>query len=186
MADILVKFRVRRGTAAQWAVQNPVLFSGEPGWETDTKVLRIGDGVSAFTSLKRFASIEDIDTSVLLTKTSNLAGMSNVAAARTNLGATATGSSLFTAADVAAARAAIGAPPAPQSAAGLGQWTLFYAPLGTEAVLLAGGTWAYFSIPFSPQGNLVGGGLANVAAGGTVVGAANASVMYVVLCWRVI
>jgi hypothetical protein len=87
MADTLVKFRVRRGTAAQWAAVNPVLSSGEPGFETDTKVLRIGDGVTAFLSLKRFASIEDIDTSVLLTKTGNLAGMSDVGTARANLGA---------------------------------------------------------------------------------------------------
>jgi phage-related tail fiber protein len=74
MSDILVKFRVRRGTAAQWASVNPVLFSGEPGFETDTRVLRIGDGVTAFTSLKRFASIEDIDNSVVLTKAA-LTGM---------------------------------------------------------------------------------------------------------------
>lgn len=87
MADTLVKFRVRRGTAAQWAAVNPVLSSGEPGFETDTKVLRIGDGVTAFLSLKRFASIEDIDNSVLLTKTGNLAGMSDVGTARANLGA---------------------------------------------------------------------------------------------------
>jgi microcystin-dependent protein len=86
MADIPVKFRLRRGTAAEWAAVNPVLSPAEPGFETDTKVLRIGDGVTAFTSLKRFASIEDIDTSVLLTKTGNLAGMSDVATARANLG----------------------------------------------------------------------------------------------------
>jgi microcystin-dependent protein len=86
MADIPVKFRLRRGTAAEWAAVNPVLSPAEPGFETDTKVLRIGDGVTAFTSLKRFASIEDIDTSVLLTKTGNLAGMSDVGTARANLG----------------------------------------------------------------------------------------------------
>jgi microcystin-dependent protein len=86
MADIPVKFRLRRGTAAEWAAVNPVLSPAEPGFETDTKVLRIGDGVTAFTSLKRFASIEDIDTSVLLTKTGNLAGMSDAGLARANLG----------------------------------------------------------------------------------------------------
>jgi phage-related tail fiber protein len=86
MAEILVRYEIKEGTAAFWASVNPVLRSGEPGWERDTKVLRIGDGVTPFTSLKRFASIEDIDSSVLLTKTGNLAGMSDVVAARANLG----------------------------------------------------------------------------------------------------
>jgi hypothetical protein len=55
MAEIIAKFQVRRGTAAQWAAANPVLLSGEPGYETDTKILRIGDGVTAFTALFRSA-----------------------------------------------------------------------------------------------------------------------------------
>lgn len=42
-------------------------------------------------------------------KANNLSDLANAATARTNLGATATGSSLFTAADAAAARTAIGA-----------------------------------------------------------------------------
>lgn len=41
----------RRGTAAQWAAANPVLALGEPGEETDTNVLKIGDGVTAWASL---------------------------------------------------------------------------------------------------------------------------------------
>jgi hypothetical protein len=51
MATIPAKFRFRRATAASWASANPVLSDGEPGYETDTKVLRIGDGVTVFTSL---------------------------------------------------------------------------------------------------------------------------------------
>lgn len=41
----------RRGTAAQWAAANPILAVGEPGYETDTGVLKIGDGVTAYNSL---------------------------------------------------------------------------------------------------------------------------------------
>ena len=62
MADTLVKFRIRRGTAAQWAAVNPVLLSAEPGFETDTKILRMGDGVTAFTALKRYPALEDINS----------------------------------------------------------------------------------------------------------------------------
>lgn len=41
----------RRGTAAEWAAANPVLAAGEPGFETDTGILRIGDGITAYMSL---------------------------------------------------------------------------------------------------------------------------------------
>lgn len=41
----------RRGTAAEWAAANPVLGDGEVGFETDTKVLKLGDGVTAWNAL---------------------------------------------------------------------------------------------------------------------------------------
>lgn len=42
----------RRGTAVEWAAANPVLAAGEIGLETDTKVFKIGDGVSAWADLQ--------------------------------------------------------------------------------------------------------------------------------------
>jgi Major tropism determinant N-terminal domain/Phage tail repeat like len=47
VTDIVLK----RGTAARWTLVNPVLRQGEPGFETDTGKLKIGDGVSAWTAL---------------------------------------------------------------------------------------------------------------------------------------
>lgn len=44
-------FRFRRGTAAEWATANPTLAAGEPGYETDTGDLRIGDGATAWAEL---------------------------------------------------------------------------------------------------------------------------------------
>ena len=41
----------RRGTAAEWTSANPVLEVGEPGFEPDTGKSKIGDGVTAWTSL---------------------------------------------------------------------------------------------------------------------------------------
>lgn len=41
----------RRGTAAQWRQANPVLAIGEPGYETDTHQLKIGDGVKRWVDL---------------------------------------------------------------------------------------------------------------------------------------
>ena len=43
--------RLRRDTAANWTSGNPVLALGEPGYETDTKKLKVGDGTTAWTSL---------------------------------------------------------------------------------------------------------------------------------------
>ena len=44
-------FQVRHDTAANWAAENPVLAEGEPGFETDTGKLKMGDGATAWNSL---------------------------------------------------------------------------------------------------------------------------------------
>lgn len=41
-------FRVRRGTSEQWIAVNPILGSGEPGYETDTGRCKFGDGVTTW------------------------------------------------------------------------------------------------------------------------------------------
>lgn len=48
MASVI---QIRRGTAADWTSNNPVLSQGEFGLETDTKKIKIGDGTTAYTSL---------------------------------------------------------------------------------------------------------------------------------------
>lgn len=60
MADIPARLRLRAGTLAAWTSANPVLASGEPGYEIDTKVFRIGDGSSPFLSLQRFTTSEGL------------------------------------------------------------------------------------------------------------------------------
>ena len=45
------RIHLRVGTAAEWVTHNPILANGEPGYESDTEILRIGDGSTAFTSL---------------------------------------------------------------------------------------------------------------------------------------
>lgn len=47
----VVRFRIRRDTAANWTSVNPVLGLGEPGLETDTRKVKYGDGATAWTSL---------------------------------------------------------------------------------------------------------------------------------------
>jgi hypothetical protein len=41
----------RRDTAANWETNNPVLSAGEPGFTTDTNIFKIGDGVTAWSSI---------------------------------------------------------------------------------------------------------------------------------------
>lgn len=42
------------GTAANWAAANPVLLSGEPGFESDTGKFKVGNGVDNWNSLEYF------------------------------------------------------------------------------------------------------------------------------------
>jgi hypothetical protein len=43
--------QLRRGTAAAWTAANPILLAGEPGFETDTRLTKYGDGTTAWTAL---------------------------------------------------------------------------------------------------------------------------------------
>lgn len=47
----MAKIKLRRDTAANWTSTNPVLAAGEPGYETDTRKIKYGDGTTAWTSL---------------------------------------------------------------------------------------------------------------------------------------
>jgi hypothetical protein len=48
-ADTTIK--LRRGTASAWTTANPTLAAGEPGFETDTGKLKVGDGATSWTGL---------------------------------------------------------------------------------------------------------------------------------------
>lgn len=48
--DALIQ--LRRDTSANWQSVNPVLKTGEPGYAIDTKILKIGDGKTAWNALK--------------------------------------------------------------------------------------------------------------------------------------
>lgn len=68
--------RLRRGTTAQWAATSSILKLGEPGYDTDLKVLKIGDGVSGWTSLNPIAGqtneqVQDLVSTMLLGGTHN-------------------------------------------------------------------------------------------------------------------
>lgn len=50
-----VRFRLRRGTAAEWVWSNPILGPGEPGFEEDTRKLKVGDGWTKWNDLDYLA-----------------------------------------------------------------------------------------------------------------------------------
>lgn len=43
--------QIRKGSATDWSNSNPILASGEPGYDTTNKILKIGDGSSTWNSL---------------------------------------------------------------------------------------------------------------------------------------
>jgi hypothetical protein len=50
------RIQIRRDTAANWTSSNPILAQGEFGYETNTKKFKIGDGITAWSSLSYFTS----------------------------------------------------------------------------------------------------------------------------------
>ena len=48
---MIVRIQVRRGTSSQWTTTNPILASGEFGYETDSGKLKIGNGTATWTAL---------------------------------------------------------------------------------------------------------------------------------------
>lgn len=57
--------KLRRGSASEWTTDNPTLASGEPGFETDTKKLKIGDGIQVWNDLDYFPNVDDIVSGVV-------------------------------------------------------------------------------------------------------------------------
>ncbi len=49
----------RRGTSTEWVASNPVLSQGEPGYETNTKKFKIGDGLTHWNNLPYTDSYDD-------------------------------------------------------------------------------------------------------------------------------
>lgn len=46
--------KLRRATASEWLAKNPILSAGEPGFETDTGKLKVGNGLAEWTTLDYF------------------------------------------------------------------------------------------------------------------------------------
>jgi hypothetical protein len=60
MSERITRLRMRGGTAAEWTAANPVLLAREFGIETDTRRLKMGDGITAWASLAYFLAAADV------------------------------------------------------------------------------------------------------------------------------
>lgn len=69
MVAVVAQMRARRDTAANWTSSDPTLGNGEIAWETDTGLLKIGDGSTAWTSLAYWGTFDDITINDALTVT---------------------------------------------------------------------------------------------------------------------
>jgi hypothetical protein len=63
------RIKLRHDNAAAWAAVNPVLLSGEAGFESDTRLLKIGNGVTSWNDLSyvvggidSLADLADVNT----------------------------------------------------------------------------------------------------------------------------
>lgn len=52
--EVPVQFSIRKGTADRWTTRNPVLAAGEPGLETDTGRMKIGNGIKPWSQLEYY------------------------------------------------------------------------------------------------------------------------------------
>jgi hypothetical protein len=52
--------QIRRDTRDNWLAENAVLKNGELGYETDTGILKVGDGTSGWNTIVRFANQNDV------------------------------------------------------------------------------------------------------------------------------
>lgn len=137
-----VQLQLRRGTASQWTAANTLLAQGELGLETDTNKLKIGDGVTTWTTLPYYSSgssaVVSVNgyTGVVVLTASDISGLGTIATQAAN-NVTITGGSITGIADLAVADGGTGASTASGARTNLGLviGTDVLAPNGSAASL---------------------------------------------------
>ncbi len=79
-----IRMQQRRGTAALWLSNDPILAPGEIGIESDTNKFKVGDGIAAWSALDYFsAGLNNIAISSNVTLESNTKYFVDASSART-------------------------------------------------------------------------------------------------------
>jgi len=83
----ITDIRSRKGTASAWASANPVLSAGEPGYTTDTHVLKLGDGTSTWKNLPAYMAkmLDTVSDDVAIEHTFNVNKISATAGVKMNV-----------------------------------------------------------------------------------------------------
>lgn len=71
------QIQLRRDTAANWTSVNPTLAAGEVGLETDTRLMKAGDGTTAWTTLAYIAIPDASVTTAKLASTASIGLVNN-------------------------------------------------------------------------------------------------------------
>lgn len=164
-------FQLRRGSAAEWALSNRVLLAGEPGIETDTKKLKLGDGVTAWNSLP-YVGASAVDLTNYYTKAQIDATLATYA---TDAEVAATLATYATDAEVAALLAGY-----TTSAALTTALTNYYTKAEVDALTGGGNPWEFMVEDYGALGNgkmvtdigVTSGSGVLTSAGGNFAGAA--------------
>ena len=90
----MARIQIRRDTSANWTCANPVLYEGELAFETDTKILKIGDGASQYNNVSTLSTPDLIDLTSISVCTNTASGNGNLSYDNT------TGEFAFTPADI--------------------------------------------------------------------------------------
>lgn len=89
-----VQIQLRNDTAANWTSSNPTLAQGEIGVETDTRLMKVGTGSTAWTSLSYVGVFGTVATGAITNIVSNKSANYSIIAGDKNTTIRSTGSAI--------------------------------------------------------------------------------------------
>lgn len=72
------RIQLRRGTAGELLNANPVLEKGEPAFEMDTNVLKVGDGATAYNDLDSISGGGGGSSNAIVSNTATIPNSSQI------------------------------------------------------------------------------------------------------------
>ena len=84
----MTTIKLRRGLSTAFSTNNPVLAAGEPAFATDTGVLKIGDGTTAYNSLPSIGASPDLSNYVTTNTAQTISGSKTFTSTQTISGTT--------------------------------------------------------------------------------------------------
>lgn len=73
------RMQQRRGTAVQWSTANPILAAGEIGITSDTRIIKVGDGTTAWNALAQILNLSYLGITAKAADSNLLDGLDSTA-----------------------------------------------------------------------------------------------------------